>query len=175
MSGLRAWWGGRSSGARRPDVALARGERLLAWAPVAGGTLVASHDALHFVGDGTAGSQRWAWEELDGSARSDSGVRVRFVDSDRTFEFEGAQIPDGAERLLAVLTERVRASIVLSRRVDLGNQRGFVVAARQAPRLRDGLAVRTRYDEGTRPEDADVSAAERSAREAVRIDVGLDP
>ena len=163
-------WGRTSS----PSVAVARGERVLASATTAEGTVLAgTRDAFYVVTDGDTRRVPWEQVEAAGWDRDTDTFRLSEVGS------WGEQRPvhtgtlDEPGRLLELVHERVTASVVLQRHVSLGGRRGLRVIARRAPSGAGGVQWVYEYDEGVDPDDPTVRAAAREALELARRDVGL--
>ena len=166
---IRRW--GRTSS---PSVAVARGERVLASATTAEGTVLAgTRDAFYVVTDGDTRRVPWEQVEAAGWDRDTDTFRLSEVGS------WGEQRPvhtatlDEPGRLLELVHERVTASVVLQRHVSLGGRRGLRVIARRAPSGAGGVQWVYEYDEGVDPDDPTVRAAAREALELARRDVGL--
>ena len=163
-------WGRTSS----PSVAVARGERVLASATTAEGTVLAgTRDAFYVVTDGDTRRVPWEQVEAAGWDRDTDTFRLSEVGS------WGEQRPvhtatlDEPGRLLELVHERVTASVVLQRHESLGGRRGLRVIARRAPSGAGGVQWVYEYDEGVDPDDPAVRAAAREALELARRDVGL--
>ena len=163
-------WGRTSS----PSVAVARGERVLASATTAEGTVLAgTRDAFYVVTDGDTRRVPWEQVEAAGWDRDTDTFRLSEVGS------WGEQRPvhtatlNEPGRLLELVHERVTASVVLQRHVSLGGRRGLRVIARRAPSGAGGVQWVYEYDEGVDPDDPAVRAAARDALELARRDVGL--
>ena len=112
-------WGRTSS----PSVAVARGERVLASATTAEGTVLAgTRDAFYVVTDGDTRRVPWEQVEAAGWDRDTDTFRLSEVGS------WGEQRPvhtatlDEPGRLLELVHERVTASVVLQRHVSLGGR-----------------------------------------------------
>ena len=75
-------------------------------------------------------------------------------------------------RLLELVRERVTASVVLQRHVNVAGRQGLRVIARRAP---GGGPIEWvyEYDEGVDPSDPRVAAAAREALQLAHRDVGL--
>ena len=157
-----------------PSVAVARGERVLASATTAEGTVLAgTRDAFYVVTDGDTRRVPWEQVEAAGWDRDTDTFRLSEVGS------WGEQRPvhtatlNEPGRLLELVHERVTASVVLQRHVSLGGRRGLRVIARRAPSGAGGVQWVYEYDEGVDPDDPAVRAAAREALELARRDVGL--
>jgi hypothetical protein len=165
----------RSVRRTRPPVDVAAGERLLAWAPVAGGGWVAgTRDALYLP------DERLPWEEVQDAEWDSEHARLR-VSEVGTW---GEQRPRHAlvldeeavaetGRLLQLVRERVTASVLLSRHVPVDGRRGVRVIARRAPSGRADVHWAYEYDAGVDPDDPFVQTAAEDALAAAKADVGL--
>ena len=162
-------WGRTSS----PSVAVARGERVLASATTAEGTVLAgTRDAFYVVTDGDTRRVPWEQVEAAGWDRDTDTFRLSEVGS------WGEQRPvhtatlDEPGRLLELVHERVTASVVLQRHVSLGGRRGLRVIARRAPSGAGGVQWVYEYDEGVDPADPAVRAAAKAALAQAREQLG---
>lgn len=169
---------------RPPELEVAPGERLLAWAvavpeggadsgrpapAVVGGT----RDALYVRPAGAAAPVRIAWEDVEAADWDAESGRLR-VSEVGTW---GAPRPVhevplvDPERLLQLVRERVTASVVLQRHVRLVGRRGVRVIARRAPR---GGPLRWlyEYDEGVDPDDPEVRRRAEAALAVALAEAG---
>jgi hypothetical protein len=111
------------------------GERALAAAAADDGAtwLVGTRDRLHAMGDET---QTWSWEQV---LRADWDEETRQLEVVPVGDFGAPDdrrsytLNDAAD-LLTLVRERVSASVVLQRRVQVSGRRGFRVFARRPPR-----------------------------------------
>lgn len=165
----------RRTKAPKPQVALAPGEHLLAWTEAVDGRVLAgTHDAVHILGGDV--DVRIPWEQVEaaqwqGATRTFRISEVGSWGSERAaYELE---LADPA-RLPELVRERVTASIVLQRHVELPGGRTVRVIARRAPRGEAEIFWVYEYDEGVDPRDPAVVAAAEEALEQARHDVGLD-
>lgn len=173
----------------REGLGLARGERVLAHAPlVPGGWLVATTRALVLVDaiDGPASGPgtprlRAPWHDVAEAVWSsdDRTLHVRWVSPDEPEQV--LLLGAGESHLPEVVRERVMSTYVLSSRVDVRGRRGVTVAVRR--RADASLVVQAVADPGVdldRPlVVADVAAAARELRRQVGLPaegpiVGLD-
>jgi len=166
----------RSLRRERPAVEVAAGERLLAWAPVAGGQWVAgTRDAL-YLPDG-----RLPWEEIEAADWDHELARLRVAEVgqwglprvEHALMLD-ASAPYDTDRLLQLVRERVTASVLLVRHVPITGKRGVRVVARRAPSGRSEVHWVYEYDAGVDPTDPVVQAAASAALDSARADVGLD-
>lgn len=157
----------------RPQLEVAPGERLLAWATVphptpSGPTVVGGTRAALYL------PRRVPWEQVASADwdHEESTLRVREV---RPF---GEQSPvhvvrlDQADRLLQLVRERVTASIAVQRHVAVQGRKGVRVLARRAPAAPGDLAWFVEYDDGLDPADPQVDAVVQEALALARRDVG---
>jgi hypothetical protein len=166
----------RSLRRERPAVEVAAGERLLAWAPVAGGQWVAgTRDALYLPGG------RLPWEEIEAADWDHELARLRVAEVgqwglprvEHALMLD-ASAPYDTDRLLQLVRERVTASVLLVRHVPITGKRGVRVVARRAPSGRSEVHWVYEYDAGVDPTDPVVQAAASAALDSARADVGLD-
>ncbi len=158
---------------RRPKLAsLVRGERLLAWAETTDGAITGgSRDALHLP---DREPPRLPWEEI---ATADWDVDERELHVVEVGSFgevkrEHRLALADPDRLLALVRERVTASIVVQRHVSVRGQRGVRVLGRRAPGGHGAIAWFVEYDEVLDPADPDVAAVVEEALASARGDVG---
>jgi hypothetical protein len=165
----------RSIRRTRPEVEVAPGERLLAWAPVVGGGWVAgTRDALYLP------TTRLPWEEVQAADwDSDQGrLQVSEVGTWGERRVRHALTLDTAsegdpQRLLQLVRERVTASVLISRHVPIARRRGVRVIGRRAPSGRSEVQWVYEYDDGIDPDDPFVRTAAEDALAAAKSDVGL--
>ena len=160
---------------RRPAIAVAPGERLLAWADAADGRVVGgTRDALYLTSLVEGADVRLPWEQVE-AATWDDDARALTVTEVGSWgaarpEHRLALVEPG--RLLQLVRERVTASVVLQRHVPVTGRHGVRVIARQAPGARGDLTWLFAYDEGIDPDDPVVRLAADEALAAARADVG---
>lgn len=135
--------------------------------------LAGTRHALIVVRDGQAASL--GWERVQ-HADWDADTSTLTVEEVRDYGgpvSASAYVLARPGSILTLVRERVTASIVVQRRVDLARRRGFTVVGRRAP---DGMGPVTwawAFDPGVNPLDPAVrSAAEQALREA-QESVGL--
>jgi hypothetical protein len=160
----------------KPALEVGPGERLLAWAPVAGGGWVAGTRDACYLPDG-----RLPWEQVEAADwdRDLARLRISEVGSWGQPRVEHDLIlddvtPAATDRLLQLLRERVTASVLLVRHVPIEGRRGVRVVARRAPSGRSDVRWVFEYDAGIDPDDPFVQTAAQDALEVARADVGLD-
>ncbi|KAA1417797.1 hypothetical protein F0U44_16045 [Nocardioides humilatus] len=158
---------------RRPRTpSLQRGERLLAWAETADGTLVGgSRDAFHLPGRDPS---RLPWQEI---AKADWDIDERELHVVEVGTFGEAQVEHrlvltDPDRLLSLVRERVTASIVVQRHVTVRDRLGARVLGRRAPAGAGPIAWFVDYDAGLDPADPMVVEVVDAALAAARADVG---
>jgi hypothetical protein len=157
-----------------PPVAVAAGEKVLASASTADGTVMAgTRDAFYVVVDGDTRRVPWEQVEAAGWDRDTETFRLSEVGSWGEERPVHSAVLEQPGRLLELVNERVTASIVLQRHVSLGRRQGLRVIARRAPSGVGGVQWVYEYDEGVDPDDPAVRAAAREALELARRDVGL--
>jgi hypothetical protein len=165
----------------REGLALARGERLLAHATLAGGGwLVATTTALVLVdpiegpasGPGTP-RVHTPWHEIAEAVWSsdDRTLRVRSVTGDGVEQL--FLLGKGEGYLPEVVRERVMSTYVISSRVAVQGRRGVTVAVRR--RADATLLVQAVADPGVELLRPRVAAAVTAAARDLRDQVGLPP
>lgn len=156
----------------RPDLRVAAGERLLAWAAGPSGSVGGTRDAL-YLPDGD-GSRRVPWETV-ASAEWDADEALLRVTELAPW---GEQQPvhrfslDDPARLLQLVRERVTASIVIQRHVPVRPRQEVRVVGRRAPRGSGEITWLVDYDDSLDPADPAVREVVGAALEAARADVG---
>lgn len=153
---------------RRPDLPVAPGERLLAWARLEDGSFVGGTREAAYL------PQRLPWQQ------------VQAADWDRESELLSiAEVGDyGAERVvhslavsepgrfLELLRERVTATVAMQWHVPVEGRRGLRVVARRAPSGERAITWVYEYDEGVDPADPQVAALARETLAQARLDLG---
>lgn len=160
----------------RPDVTVLPGERVLASAVTADGTVVAgTRDAFYLV---VPEEEPWRlpWQEVEAADwdRDSDTFRLCEVGSWGQERREVTVVLTAPHRLLELVRERVTASIVLQRHVPLQGRRGVRVIGRRAPRGHEPISWVYEYDEGIDPGDPQVAAAAREALAMAVSDVGVE-
>ncbi|PKH42848.1 hypothetical protein SAMN05192575_10324 [Nocardioides alpinus] len=167
-------WGRSRGRTSSPALPVARGEKVLASAEAADGTVFAgTRDAFYVAADGE--TRRVPWEEVEAADwdRDTDTFRLSEVGSWGDLRpVHTATLADPG-RLLELVRERVTASVVLQRHVPVAGRRGLRVIARRAPSGSGGVQWVYEYDEGVDPDDETVREAAREALEVMRRDVGL--
>ncbi len=151
---------------------VARGERVLAWAPTSDeATVQGTRDALYLPG---REPPRLPWEEI-ATADWDSDERELHVVEIGSFgepQPEHRLVLVEPDRLLSLVRERVTASIVVQRQVSISGRLGARVLGRRAPGGRGAIAWFVDYDDGLDPADPAVAAIVDEALTVARDDVG---
>ena len=174
---MKRMWG-RTAPAPADVVAragLSRGEKVLAAARSEDGTWVlGTRDALLLLAEGAAAPTRIAWEQVqaaDGS-RDDARLRVSEVgEYGRPRPVHEVVLTDPG-LLLQLVRERVTASVVLQRRVEVTDGRGLTVVGRRPPRGGD-VAWAYELDAGLDPDDPAVRAAAEAGLRSAAEELGL--
>lgn len=155
----------------RDELTLTAGERVLAAAQSSAGWLVATTDALWWPD--RPGSTRLGWESVDSASWDrDTGI-LTVVPTARLGEHAPPRrihLDDDRE-LLLVIKERVRATVLTSRRVFIDGSRGATVVARRPPRS-DDMTWAVAVDPGVDPEDVRVRTAVEKALADLRRELG---
>jgi len=149
---------------RRRSATVAPGERVLASAPVmASDDVVAgTREALYVAGE------RLPWERLH-DARWDSESSILTVtENDRTVHRIAV---DGPARLLQLVRERVTASVVVQRSIQLPVGTARVVARRAGGGARE-ITWTVEYDDLADPDDPAVIALVQAAFARAQDDLG---
>ena len=166
--------GGRWSRTSSPSVLVEPGEKVLASAEAADGTVFAgTRDAFYVVVDGE--SRRVPWEQVEAANwdRDTDTFQLSEVGSWGTQRPVHSATLVEPGKLLELVRERVTASVVLQRHVRVEGRRGLRVIARRAPSGAGGVQWVYEYDEGVDPDDESVREVAREALEVMRRDVGL--
>ncbi|MBI1378565.1 MAG: hypothetical protein GC157_13935 [Frankiales bacterium] len=148
------------------------GERVLAWAPSGRSSVVATETALLLPEvDGVATRVPW-----------DLVVRASWVEG--ALELVAQEVPGGPPvtsrigydedpgSLPEVVRERVNASIVVQRRVDLVGERGIRVLARRQPGSTE-LRWSVVFDAGLDPRDPELRRRADEALAELRVSLGV--
>jgi hypothetical protein len=157
-----------------PSVDVAPGEKVLAAATAADGTVLAgTRDAFYVAA--AAGTRRVPWEQVEAAGwdRDTDTFRLSEVGSWGEQRPVHTAVLGEPGRLLELVHERVTASVVLQRHVRIARGRGLRVIARRAPSGAGGVHWVYEYDEGVDPDDPAVRTAAREALDLARRDVGL--
>jgi hypothetical protein len=163
-----------------PDVpadvrSLVSGKPLAAVEAEDGSWLVGTRDAFHAVEADRGEQVALRWEQVH---RADwdletSTLRVERVEDygqpQTSYSFVLAEPGD----LLPLVRERVTASVVLQRRVDLARRRGFTVIGRRSPAGRGETTWAFEFDAGVDPDEPEVRESARTALREAQQSIGL--
>lgn len=179
---------GRGSGVPADVVAragLPRGGKVLAAARARDGTwLLGTRSALVLVppasGGGTGASMDVAvealpWERIQSAdwSRDDDRLRVTEVgEYGRPRPRHVFQLDEPA-RLLELLRERVSASVVLQRRVEVSGKKGLFVVARRPPTGEGEIRWAYEFDAGIDPDDPEVRRLAEAGLRSAAEELGL--
>jgi hypothetical protein len=155
---------------KRPAIAVAPGERVLAWTEATTGEVLAgTREALYLPG------ARLAWEDVEAADwdRDTEEFRVAEVGHWGEARVEHRYAIAEPRRLLELVRERVTASVLLVRHVPIDGRRGVRVIARRAPAGDRELRWIYEYDAGIDPDDPTVRLAAETALAAAQDEVGL--
>ncbi len=155
----------------RAQLTLQRGERVLAYADGPAGWVVVTSHAVWLPGRSRL--ERVGWQQVDSAAwNQDEGVLtvVQAAPLGGRARRWFVRVDD-ARDLLLVVKERVRATVVLSRRVLLDGDRAVTVVGRRAPG-QDAVTWTVSVDVGVDPSDPAVRAEIDRALQVARADVG---
>ncbi len=158
-----------------PKLSVAPGERVLASATAADGTLLAGTRDAFYVAVEDGETRRVPWEQVE-AADWDRDTETFHLSEVGTWgEQRTVHTATLAEpgRLLELVRERVTASLVLQRHVVVSGRLGLRVIARRAPGGDGPIEWVYEYDEGVDPTDPRVAAAAREALRLAHRDVGM--
>jgi hypothetical protein len=137
--------------------------------------LAGTRDALHVVRPAGSSPASLRWEEVQ---RADWDLETATLRVERVEEYGRPLTPysfvltePGA--LLPLIRERVTASVLLQRRVDLERRRGFTVIGRRSPTGRGVVTWAFEFDRGVDPDDPQVREAAGAALREAQQSVGL--
>jgi hypothetical protein len=142
---------------------------LLAWTTTGDGVVIGgTRDALYLP-------ERLPWEQVEAADwdRDTETFRVREVGSWGRSRQEHTFTIAEPGRMLQLVRERVTASVVLQRHVEVSGGRGVRVIARRAPGRRDEPSWVYEFDEGVDPEDPEVRRIAAEALVAARDELGV--
>ena len=179
---MRSWWGrqGRVDAVHLPDGVrhALRGDKPLAWAADdVGGWVVGTRDRIFLVGgeSGLFTVEDWPWEVVH---RADWDKETSTLTVEPVQEYAAPVVrhervlPEPGD-LLALVRERVTATVVVSQRVPLTRSKGFRVIGRRPPTGGD-VVWAFELDAGVDPHDPAVREATERALAEARASVGLD-
>ncbi|SEL72005.1 hypothetical protein [Nonomuraea pusilla] len=146
----------------RESLATEPGERVLTFASSGGGHVVATTLAL-YLSDGT----RVPYEEVDKASWDEDGLSLSTMDGARHTEriAEPRMLPE-------TLRERVNATIVVNKHVNLPGRGGVRLVARRRPGG-EVLGWTLVFDEGLDARDPGLRAQAEQALEGVRRSMGV--
>ena len=152
---------------------LPRGEKVLAGAGARDGTWVLGTRRLLVVlpPDGEPDLLPWETVEDAGWDAEESRLRVTLVGEYGRPRPSYLLVVDEPALLLQLVRERVTASVVLQRRVEVLGKRGFTVIGRRSP-VGGPIAWMHAYDAGVDPADPAVARAAEEALGRARGEVG---
>ena len=152
-----------------PQVEVATGEKVLAWASAEGEVVAGTRAALYLPG-----GVRIPWEQVEAADwdLDSETLRVSEVGSWGEPRPTHSVVLTDPGRLLELVRERVTASVVLQRHVPIRGRRGLRVIARRAPAGEREVSWLFEYDEGIDPEDPFVEHAAQEALAAARDELG---
>ena len=137
--------------------------------------LVGTRDAFHAVHPDGATEVALRWEEVqraDWDLDTETLQVVAVGEYGRPVTAYSFVLPaPGA--LLPLVRERVTASVLLQRRVDVERKRGFSVIGRRSPTGRGDVTWAFEFDRGVDPDDPAVMAAAEAALRDARESLGL--
>ncbi|NBE99176.1 hypothetical protein FE391_37440 [Nonomuraea sp. KC401] len=146
----------------RRSLTMERGERVLTFTHTPDGHVVATNLALHLA-DGT----RLPYEQIDRASWDEEGMRV--LTTDGRWHAERIAEP---RMLPETLRERVNATIVVNKHVDLPGKGGVRLVARRKPGG-EVLGWTFVFDDGLDPEDPGLRAQAEQALEGMRRSMGV--
>lgn len=150
--------------------------KALAVAEARDGTwLVGTRDAFHAVRADGSTVVVLRWEQVlraDWDEETETLQVERVEDYGQPVTAYSFVLPEPGS-LLALVRERVTASVVLQRRVDLERKRGFSVIGRRAPGGGGDVTWAFEFDRGVNPDDPGVMAAAEMALRDARESLGL--
>jgi hypothetical protein len=155
---------------------LPRREKVLAGATAADGTwLLGTRDALVLVPPATEGpSVRIPWERVENAEWERDDERLAVVEVGefgRPRPVHTFTLTDPGP-LLPMVRERVTASVLLQRRVNVRGRTGLRVVARRAPRGSGEIVWAYELDPGIDPEDPEVAEAAAAGLRAAEDELG---
>ncbi len=170
-------WPGRRA-AVPPEVlerTVGSGERVLASAQAADGTwLVGTRDRLYAVSaDGEPTTLRWEEVQHADWDRDTETLRVERIGPGGVPVVAGSWQVTEPGALLTLVRERISASVLLQRRVDIARKRGFTVIARRPPSGQGDVTWAVEYDAGVDPGDPAVDTAVEAALRDAQESVGM--
>ena len=150
--------------------------RVLAASEAADGTwLAGTRDALHAVSEAGTLTLALPWDRVHRAdwVLDSSTLRVEPVEDYGTRVTPATFVLNEPVLLLQLVRERVTASILLQRRVEVAPRRGLSVIARRAPSGHGEVTWAYELDAGVAPADPAVMAAAERAHAEARESLGL--
>ena len=146
-------------------------ERVLAWLPSVGSSLVATDRAL-LLPEGTEPERR-PWDRVLHASWDAASLRITAQDpaGGRPVELR-VPVPDDHGSLPAVVRERVTASIVVQQHVELHGEQGARFVARRTPGTSE-LRWSIVFDPGLDPTDPVLRARADEALVVLRTSLGV--
>ena len=167
---------------RVPADVLARaelaGERVLAHAVAADGAwLLGTREALVVVPALDERGIRLEWQAIQTADWDRDGDRLRVAEVGTFGESRPVHVFTVPEPglLLQLIRERVTASVLLQRRVQVQGKRGLMVVARRAPTGRGEITWAFEFDEGIDPDDPAVREAAEGGLRSAQEELGAGP
>ncbi len=154
---------------------LARGEKVLAAARSEDGTwALGTRDALVLLPAEEAGPTRVPWERVQAAdwSRDDDRLRVSEVGEYGRPRPVHELVLAEPGLLLQLVRERVTASVVVQRRVEVASGRGLTVVGRRPPRGGD-VSWAYELDAGVDPDDPEVREAAEAGLRSAAEELGL--
>jgi hypothetical protein len=154
---------------------LARGEKVLAAARSEDGTwALGTRDALVLLPAEQAGPTRIPWERVQAAdwSRDDDRLRVSEVGEYGRPRPVHELVLAEPGLLLQLVRERVTASVVVQRRVEVASGRGLTVVGRRPPRGGD-VTWAYELDAGVDPDDPEVHEAAEAGLRSAAEELGL--
>jgi hypothetical protein len=157
----------------RERAGLVRGDRVLAHAAADDGSwLLGTRDALVVVEPVETITIPWERvETADWDQDADRLRVVQVVDFGLVRPVHVFAVPEPGS-LLAMIRERVTASVLLQRRVPVSGRKGVLVIARRPPRGRGEITWALEFDPGVDPDDPLVREAAAAGLRTVQDELG---
>ncbi len=154
---------------------LARGTKVLAGAGAEDGTWLLGTVAALVVVPPARPAETIPWERVENADWDRDDERLRVIEVGDFGEVRPVHVFALAEpgRLLALVRERVTASVVLQRRTVVSGRRGFSVVARRSPTGAGDIAWAYEFDPGVDPDDPDVRRLAEAGLRAAAEELGL--
>lgn len=150
---------------------LAKGDRILAYAPMNTGWLIGTRHVLAIVAESV---ELWPWEQLQG-AQWDQETAILTVEAIGEFGQPRPRVEaklDNPRRFLQLVRERITATVVIQRRFPIDGEQGFRVIARRSPATGE-IEFMVEFDPGVNPEDERISALAQRGISLIQGELGL--